>query len=156
MITLIAAIGKNNELGKNNDLIWKIKEDLKFFKDITLNHTVIMGYNTYKSIGKPLPNRRNVVLTSHEIKDDVITYNNINALIENEIKSEEVFIIGGYSMYKYFYEFADKMYLTIINGESDADTFFPKINESDWDMNIIFEDNENEPSYKRVLYKRKI
>ena len=155
MITLIAAIGKNNELGKNNDLIWKISEDLNFFKKTTFNHTVIMGYNTYKSIGKPLPNRRNVVLTSHTIDESVITYNDINELIKNEINDEEVFIIGGYSLYKFFYKMADKMYLTIIDSVDDkADIYFPNINENEWETKIIYMNNESIPNYKRVEYKK--
>ncbi len=76
MITIIAAIGKNNELGKNNDLIWHLPYDLKFFKEKTLNHAVVMGLNTYKSIGKPLPSRENIVLTDQPLEDEgLIIYN---------------------------------------------------------------------------------
>ena len=121
MISIIAAIGKNGELGKNNDLIWRLPGDLKFFKETTLNHPVIMGYNTYLSIGKPLPKRKNIVIAKdvYEIDADITLYNDIDELINKEIKAkeDEVFIIGGASMYNYFYPIADKMYLTLVDAE---------------------------------------
>ena len=159
MISIIAAIGKNGELGKNNNLIWYLPGDLKFFKDITSNHKVIMGLNTYNSIGRALPNRKNVVLTDdkNKVKDkNLIVYDKIEKMIEKELKdSNENFIIGGASLYKYFYNIADKMYLTLIDAEDNsADTYFPKINYNEWKQTEIGENEENNIKYKHILFER--
>lgn len=160
MISIIAAIGKNGELGKNNKLIWNLPGDLKFFKDTTLNHTVVMGYKTYLSIGKTLPKRRNVVLVEDKnlINDDnIIVYENIDDFKKNEIgKNEEVFIIGGASIYNYFYSITDRMYLTLIDAEEkDADVYFPNIDNNLWNKKIISENEDNNIKYKHVLFERK-
>ncbi|MBQ7031092.1 MAG: dihydrofolate reductase [Bacilli bacterium] len=159
MISIIAAIGKNGELGKNNDLIWHLPGDLKFFKETTLNHPVIMGYNTYLSIGKPLPKRKNIVIAKdvYEIDADITLYNDIDELISKEIKAkeDEIFIIGGASMYNYFYPIADKMYLTLVDAEDkEADTYFPKSDESKWKKTLIKENEDNGIKYRHVLYER--
>lgn len=159
MISIIAAIGKNGELGKNNDLIWHLPGDLKFFKETTLNHPVIMGYNTYLSIGKPLPKRKNIVIAKdvYKIDADITLYNDIDELINKEIKTkeDEIFIIGGASMYNYFYPIADKMYLTLVDAEDkEADTYFPKIDESKWKKTLIKENEDNDIKYRHVLYER--
>lgn len=160
MISIIAAIGRNGELGKNNSLIWDLPGDLKFFKEITSNHSVIMGLNTFLSIGKPLPNRKNIVLTDDLKKvnhEEIIKYDNIENLIRNELNNNsENFIIGGASLYNYFYNKADRMYLTLIDAEDEfADTYFPKINMSDWNQIILKENEDNGIFYKHVLFERK-
>lgn len=156
-ISLIAAIGKNNELGKNNRLIWNLPGDMKFFRETTTNHTVIMGYNTYLSIGRALPKRRNVVLTSKDIdNENIYVYHKIDDLIKNEVKDEEVFVIGGASLYNYFYDLADKMYLTLIDDEdSMADTYFPNIDYNMWNQTLLLENEDNGIKYKHVLFERK-
>lgn len=161
MISLIAAIGKNYELGKDNKLIWNLKNDMKFFKNTTLNHTVVMGYNTYLSIGRPLPLRRNVVLV-HDKKllndSNLVVYDDINELIKKEFQdnNEEKFVIGGASLYKYFYNYADRMYLTLIESTcNEADSFFPEIDEKDWNKKNIENNQENDLNYSFVLYERK-
>lgn len=161
MISLIAAIGKNYELGKDNKLIWNLKNDMKFFKNTTLNHTVVMGYNTYLSIGRPLPLRRNVILV-HDKKllndSNLVVYDDINELIKKEFQDndEEKFVIGGASLYKYFYNYADRMYLTLIESTcNEADSFFPEIDEKDWNKKIIENNKENDLNYSFVLYERK-
>ena len=155
-ISLIAAIGKNNELGKNNTLIWKLPGDMKFFRETTINHTIIMGYNTYLSIGKPLPKRRNIVLTSKNINiNDIVVYHNIDDLLKKEISNDEVFIIGGASIYNSFYSLANKMYLTLIDAEEkDADTYFPNINNDEWKQTLLLENEDNGIKYKHVLFER--
>lgn len=155
-ISLIAAIGQNNELGKENKLIWNLPGDMKFFRETTNNHTVIMGYNTYLSIGRPLPNRRNVVLTSKDIdNENIYVYHKIDDLIKNEIKDEEIFIIGGASMYNYFYDLANRMYLTLVDAEEkNADTYFPNINNNEWKQTILLENEDNGIKYKHVLFER--
>ena len=118
-----------------------------------------MGLNTYNSIGKALPKRKNIVLTDdlNKIKnEEVIKYDNIEALIEKELKNDnENFIIGGASLYNYFYPLADKMYLTLINSEDkEADTYFPIINKNEWKQTIIKENEDNNILYKHVLFER--
>ena len=158
MISIIAAIGKNNELGKNNDLIWNLPNDLKFFKQTTLNHPVVMGLNTYKSIGKPLPNRKNIVLSDQPLEEDGLSiYDDINKLTSDITNSdEEYFIIGGASLYSYYYPLADNMYLTMINAsDNKADVYFPNIDYADWDTIKIGENSDDDISYEHIKFIRK-
>ena len=158
MISIIAAIGKNNELGKNNDLIWDLPYDLKFFKEKTLNHKVVMGLNTYKSIGRALPKRENIVLTDQPLEDDNLTiYTDIDQLTYDITPTpEEYFVIGGASLYSYYYPLADKMYLTLIHAEDpNADVYFPTINYDEWNTKIIDYNMENGISYDHVEFTRK-
>ena len=159
MISLIAAIGKNGEIGKNNELIWHLNEDMKYFKETTLYHPVIMGFNTYKSIGRALSNRLNIVITKNnkdKITDQsILVYDDLNKLIKDLKDEEEYFVIGGPSIYQAFYKLADKMYLTEINAEDkNADSYFPKINYNDWQKNIINHLEENNITYDFVIYER--
>lgn len=156
-INLIAAIGKNNELGKNGDLIWKIKEDMKFFKETTINHPVVMGRLTFESLPKVLSNRKNIVISSSQINNSEIEiYKSIKEFLECYNNCEEdIFIIGGASIYREFIKIANKMYLTLIDAIADADVYFPKFSLNDWEENILFYGEENSIKYKHVLYKRK-
>jgi len=159
MISIIAAIGKNGELGKNNSLIWKLPKDLQFFKDTTSNHKVIMGYNTFISIGKALPNRENVVLVDDIVKmrnRNVKVYDDIDKLIVEELNNtNENFIIGGASLYNYFYKMCDRMYLTLIDAEdSAADTYFPKIDLDEWKQTELYVNEDNGINYRHVLFER--
>jgi dihydrofolate reductase len=121
MISIIAALGKNRELGKQGALLWRIPEDLKRFKTLTVGHPVVMGRKTFESIGKPLPGRTNLVLSRAGMS------------LEEALKKakdapggEEIFIIGGAQIYEQALPFADRLYLTLIEAEaSDADAFFP-------------------------------
>lgn len=156
--TMIAAIGKNNELGKDNKLIWTIPNDMKFFKEKTTGHTIIMGRKTFESLPRMLPNRHHIVLSSsNNFPIEVEHYNNINELLNNYKDSlEELFVIGGGSIYKAFINYSAKMYLTEIDEAcNEADAFFPKFTEDDWQKEILDEDECNGISYKHVLYKRK-
>ena len=157
-VIIIAAIGKNNELGKNNNLIWTLPNDLKFFKENTTNHTVVMGYNTVKSLPKILPNRKNIVVTTKDIEiDNVLIFHNIESLLEYINNTDElIYIIGGYSMYKYFIEYANTMLLTEIDAEDkDADTYFPNFDKSNWNIEILKENRDNNIKYRHVRYRRK-
>ncbi len=157
MISIIAASGKNNELGKNNGLIWDLPKDLIFFKEKTLNHPVIMGYKTYESIGRPLPNRENIVLSNKPLSlNNVTVYYDIDILTKDILDSDqEYFIIGGASLYNYFYPLADKMYLTMIKAEDkEADVYFPIINYDEWETTIIGSNEDNGISYDHVLFTR--
>ena len=131
MISIITAISENRVIGKDNDLIWKISRDQKRFRDITKGHPVIMGRNTYKSIGKALPNRFNIVISRNQeytLPDAAIAHTLEDALRiakDSGIGSEEIFIIGGAQVYTEGLSFADKLYLTIVHKQAEGDTFFP-------------------------------
>lgn len=156
-ISMVAAIGRNNELGKDNKLIWHLKKDLKFFKDLTTGHVIVMGRRTFESLPKMLPNRHHVVITSNNnLSKDIEIFNNIeNFLKEYESFEDEIFIIGGASIYNEFLDYSNKLYLTEIDAEDkDSDVYFPEFNKSLWDRNIIDEENDNNIRYKHVLYRR--
>ena len=156
--SIIAAVGKNNELGVNNSLIWHLSGDLKFFKSVTSGKTIIMGRRTFESLPRMLPNRKHIVLSSsNEFPEGVIVYNNLEDLLNDYNDSnEEIFIIGGASIYKLFIDKSDKLYLTKINESYDnADAYFPSFNENDFDEEILGENEDNNIQYKHVLYKRK-
>ena len=137
MISLIAAIGKNNELGKGNTLLWSMPADMKHFRDTTSLHAVIMGRKTFESIGKPLPNRRNIVITRDaDYKKDLpaetrgveVVHSLAEALDLFPNKEEEIFVIGGAEIYKQAILIADRLYITHIDAEDkEADAFFPEI-----------------------------
>lgn len=155
-IILIAAIGANNELGYNNNLIWKIKEDLNFFKITTSGHIVVMGRKTYDSIGKPLPNRTNIVLSSSmENQDELVivrTFNELKTLLE--AIDEEVYVIGGSSLYEAFIHDSDELIITEIDESPEhADTYFPTIDDS-WTSKVIGDYQEGNIKYKRKIYNK--
>src|SRR3989344_3567649 len=129
IISIIAAIGKNRELGKNNKLLWHIPEDLKRFKQLTFGHVIILGRKTYQSIGHTLLNRTNIIITRNtnfSISGAIITHSLDEALkIAKQKEKEEIFIIGGGLIYKEAINIADKLYLTLVDSTFDADTFFP-------------------------------
>lgn len=155
MISIISSVGRNRELGKNNDLIWHFKEDMKFFKNMTMNHKVVMGYNTYKSLPGNLPGRHIIVVSSKTI-EGVDTVNGIGPLIKKYQNSEEeIFICGGASIYRQFLPYADKLYLTEIDAEdSNADTFFPEFDKNDWEKTLISKFQQNDIRFVMLLYKK--
>ena len=155
-ISIIAAVGKNFELGKNNDLIWHFKEDMRFFKQTTTGHTVVMGRKTFESLPKALPNRRNIVITSDEnYKADgaeVITdINDVYRFAENE----EIFIIGGGKIYDEFISDAEKIYLTEIDAEDkNAAVYFPDFDKSLYKKNVIATYDADGIEFSHVLYSK--
>lgn len=157
MISLIAAVGKNNELGLDNHLIFNIPGDLKFFRNTTLGKTVVMGRKTYESIGKPLPKRINIVVSNSLKETDGVTIiNSFEEVLEKYLNSEEeVFIIGGESLYNYFINYAQNIYLTKVYANAVADKYFPSFDESNYDQTILGENKENNLEYKHILYRRK-
>lgn len=164
MISIITAMDKHRLIGANNGLPWDFPEDLKYFRKITTGHAVLMGYNTYLSIynklGKGLPNRINYVLTTEtEIPGDGIIVSDLEALL-NKYKDEELFVIGGRSVYQQFIDIADKLYITRIKGDFTGDTYFPEYDESNFELvsssgstsakdNLVFE------VYKRIIGGKK-
>jgi dihydrofolate reductase len=128
-VSIIAAIGQHNELGKQNELIWRISEDLKRVKQLTMGHPLIMGRHTYESIGRPLPGRTNIIV-SHSVKDieGCLVFNSLHKAIDaaRMIDAEEIFIFGGARIYSEALPHVDRLYLTQIERtDPDADAYFP-------------------------------
>ena len=152
MISIIAAVGKNNALGRGNDLIWHIKEDLKNFKDLTMGKYIVMGKNTYKSLPRHLEGRKYIVLSSSlDNIDDGMLFKDFNKLLEF-VKNldEEIMIIGGASIYKLFLPYANKLYLTEIDSEEQADVYFPKFNKDDYTRSVVSNSEVNGLKYSFV------
>ena len=134
MISLILAIGKNNEIGFGNKLPWYLPDDLKRFKKTTRGHTVIMGRKTYESIGRLLPERKNIIITrdkNYKAEDAVIVFS-IEEAIEECKSKKEAFVIGGGEICKLALPYATKMYLTHVETTLPADSFFPEFKQKDW------------------------
>lgn len=133
-ISLIAAIGKNLALGKNNQLLWHLPNDFKHFKSVTLDKPVIMGRKTFQSIGKALPKRKNIILTTSKTfeTDNCYIAHSIDEALALCEDAKEVMIIGGGEIYRQFWHRADYLYLTIVDGDFTADTFFPDWQTDKW------------------------
>lgn len=148
-ISIIAAVAENLAIGKDNKLLWHIPGDLPRFKKITTGHPVIMGQRTFESLGKPLPNRTNIVLTlekTFRAPGCIIAHSIDEAVkVASEKDKEEIFFIGGGQVYNQAIKFADKLYLTLVEGNYDADTFFPDYSEF---KKIIFEEPHETEGYK--------
>ncbi|MBX4210788.1 dihydrofolate reductase [Candidatus Parcubacteria bacterium] len=127
-INIIAAIGKNRELGKNNKLLWKISADLKHFKELTMGHPIIMGRKTFESIGKALPGRTNIVVTRNPTftASGCLITHTLDSALEKALEIDDsVFIIGGQEIFERAIEKTDRLYLTRVDDEKSADVFFP-------------------------------
>ena len=136
MITMIAAVGKNNELGKNNTLVWHLPDDFKRFKQLTTGHHIIMGRKTFESFPKPLPNRIHLVITrnTNYKKEGAVVVHTMEDALNLAKEDNQPFIIGGGEIYTIGLDYADKIELTKVNGTFDADTFFPEISEDKWNL----------------------
>ena len=156
MIKIIVAMSKNRVIGNNNELIWKLSSDLKRFKELTTNNPVVMGRKTYESIGRPLPNRRNIIITrnlEYEADGCEIVSSLEEALL---LTNNDCFIIGGGEIYKQSLEIADKIYLTLVHKEFEGDTTFPELG-SDWatiGAKDFEADAKNEYNYSFIEYDR--
>ena len=159
-LTMIVAAGENNEIGKNNDLIWHLRDDLKRFKALTSGHHIIMGRKTFESFPKPLPNRTHIVISrqsDYKVPEGVIVVNNIEAAIALAKNDAQPFIIGGGEIYKLAMPYASKLELTRVHSNFDADTFFPEINLSVWKetANTFHTKDENHDfEFSFVTYQR--
>ncbi|MFH2143453.1 MAG: dihydrofolate reductase [Bacteroidota bacterium] len=160
-ISIIVAIAENNAIGKNNDLLCHLPEDLKRFKQLTTGNVIVMGKKTYESLPKrPLPNRTNIVITDNpndNFKDCTMAFS-IEDAISKMSDEKENFIIGGGSIYKQFLQYADKLYLTKIIANFEADTFFPEINYHEWeilDEEKVSANENNSFDYTYLILKRK-
>jgi dihydrofolate reductase len=137
MISIIVAIAENGAIGKDNQLLWHISDDLKRFKKITAGHKIIMGRNTLLSLPKwPLPNRTSIVITDNKAEhfEGCEMVFSIEEAVSKCGKNEECFIIGGASIYRQFMPLADKLYITRVHKPFEADTFFPEISEEEWQL----------------------
>lgn len=160
MISYIVAMDEARVIGKNNDLPWRISSDLKRFKKITMGHPIVMGRKTFQSIGKPLPGRENIVLTRDENFDcpGCTVFQDFHQLLNYCLeKGEEVFVIGGSSLFEHFFPYVDRLYITKIYHRFDGDVFFPDI---DWNQFEIVEREEGKDDafpypFEYILYTRK-
>lgn len=160
MISIIVACSENNVIGKDNGLIWRLSNDLKRFKALTTGHAIVMGRKTFESIGRPLPNRRNIILSKNlESMEGCEIMRSADEVLElAKSTDEELFIIGGGQVYEQFLPFADKLYLTLVHTEAEGDTFFPALNRDEWTevtRESFKADEKNEFDYEFVDYLRR-
>lgn len=162
MISIIVALARNRAIGLNGNLIWHLSADLKYFKRVTTGHTVIMGYKTFLSLPnqRALPNRRNIIISSHleQAPEGFELVHSIQEAVNMVHDEEETFVIGGGSIYEQFLPHADKLYLTRIDKEFEADTYFPYIDFDEWnliDVNVVDEDPQVDFTYRFEVWERK-
>ena len=163
ILSQVVAAADNNAIGKNNQLLWSLPNDTKFFKNTTWGMPVIMGRKTFESLGKPLAGRTNIVITSqqdwqpagahvvHDIKDAMIVASNTDA--------KEVYVIGGGEIYKQTLPMTERIYLTRVHTVVDGDTFFPAIDEQDWELlsRLDFSADEKHAfAYSFEVWQRKV
>jgi len=148
-ISIICAISENRAIGKDNKLLWYITNDLNRFKELTSGHVVLMGRNTFLSIGRPLPNRTNIIITQdkrYKAAGCIVCYSLEEAIeTAKQYEEDEIFIIGGGQIYKQTIGLVDKLYLTVVESEFEADTFFPDYSAF---KNVVFEKSEESDGYK--------
>lgn len=162
MISIIVALARNRAIGLNGNLIWHLSADLKYFKRVTTGHTVIMGYKTFLSLPnqRALPNRRNIIISSHleQAPEGFELVHSIQEAVNMVHDEEETFVLGGGSIYEQFLPHADKLYLTRIDKEFEADTYFPYIDFDEWnliDVNVVDEDPQVDFTYRFEVWERK-
>lgn len=157
-LTEIAAIGKNRELGKDNQLIWHFPQDLKFFKEQTKGHTIVMGRKTFESLPGMLPKRHHIVISKSGAKfpEEVEVFSSIDAFVDAyQTKQEEIFVIGGATIYKQMLSLCHRLILTEINQSYDADVFFPEFDKNLYHKQILNDIMENGVHYQHVEYRLK-
>jgi len=161
MISIIVAVSEDLGIGKDNELLWHISEDLKRFKRLTFGNTIIMGKKTWESLPRrPLPGRKNIVLTDkpNELIENAVTAYSIQDALGKCEKNEEIFIIGGGSIYKQFMPLADRLYITHVHKKAQADIYFPEIDLNIWEITDKEEfktEGENSIPYTYTIYERK-
>lgn len=156
MLSIIVAVAENNIIGGDNKLLWHISEDLKRFRNLTTDHTIIMGRKTFESLPKILPNRHHVILTNDKNysvnSEDVTIVNTLNEILDTYSKSaEEAFIIGGGQIYNLLLPYCSKIYLTKIKKAFEGDTYFPKINFNDFE--VVYSSEENIHTENNLFYQ---
>lgn len=159
MITIIAAVAANRALGKDNQLIWHLPADLRRFKKVTSGHHVIMGRKTFESLGKPLPNRTNIIISRNTDynAEGCVVVNSLQSAIDAARDDENPFILGGAEIYQQAMQFADKLDITFVHEQFEADAFFPKISKAHWRETSRQDhkaDDENIYDYSFVTFTR--
>ncbi len=156
-LSLITAIDKNRLIGNGGKIPWHLPADFAYFKEATMGHSVIMGRTTFESIGKPLPGRRNIVLTRGDFTHEGVEVVHSLEEVLKSFSDEEVFVIGGAQVYKEALQQTDKLYITFVDGDFEGDTFFPEINWYEW-KEIKSEtrkaDEKNPHDMKFVVFER--
>lgn len=158
-LTMIAAIGKNRELGKDNQLIWHLPSDMKFFREQTKGHTIVMGRKTFESLPGMLPKRHHVVISrsNPDLDSRVEIFSSIEDFIDAYKDSEEeIFVIGGAQIYTQMLPYANRLLLTEIDKEYDADAFFPDFDKDKYTRKILTDITENDTHYNHVEYTKKV
>lgn len=157
MIAIIAAVGKNRELGKDGGLVFHIREDMRYFKEVTMGHKVVMGRKTWESLPRKLPGRENIVVSSHDITGADLTIRDLEKFLrDNADSDEEIFVIGGGSIYEAALPYAEVLYLTEVDaGVADADTYFPEFDKSGYTKEIIKEGKDDDLTFTFVKYTKK-
>ena len=157
-LSMIAAMAENRVIGVSNQLPWDMPADLAHFKQLTLGKPVLMGYNTFRSIGRPLPKRVNIVLSKEPLPDEgIVVVDSIDNAIRAAGPVDEAMVIGGASIYAQFLPLADRIYLTVIHAEPAGDAFFPELDGSQWRVVAREEhtkDDRNEFDYTFLTYDR--
>ncbi|WHY36955.1 dihydrofolate reductase [Bacillus velezensis] len=160
MISFIFAMDENRLIGKDNDLPWHLPDDLAYFKKVTTGHTIVMGRKTFESIGRPLPNRRNIVVTSRDESSfpGCITADSAEEVLKLILADEECFVIGGAQLYSALFPYADRLYMTKIHHVFEGDRFFPEFNEDEWELTSRkqgVKDEKNPYDYEYLVYEKK-
>jgi dihydrofolate reductase len=160
MISFIVAMDENRVIGKDNQLPWRLPEDLKFFKRVTMGHPIAMGRKTHESIGRILPGRENIIITrqsAYQCEGCTVFYSVeqfVNYCGEQE---DEIFVIGGAEIFKETFAFADRLYLTFIHESFAGDTYFPNFELSEWELTSCeqgLKDEKNPYDYEFRIYDR--
>lgn len=159
MITIIAAAGENNSLGKDNDLVWHLPDDFKRFKELTSGNYILMGRKTFESFPKPLPNRKHLIITrqkDYKVPENCFVFDTIENAIDFS-KNQDIWIIGGGEIYKQSMEIADRIELTRVHSEFEADTFFPDISD-EWKLSneeFHSKDEKHKYDFTYLTYERR-
>jgi len=160
IVSAVVATSENHVIGKDNKLLWYLPNDLKHFKEITAGHTVIMGRKTYESVGKPLPRRRNIIITRQQITiEGCEVVNSIEAALALCEGEPEVFIVGGAEIYRQSLHLTDRIYLTIVHKNFEGDSLFPELNKNEW-KEVSHEDHQPDEKnflpYSFIMLEREI
>ena len=162
MLSIIVAKAKNNIIGKDNKLLWKLPADLQRFKELTTGHTIIMGRKTFESLGRVLPNRKHIVFTQNpdfKVNDENVQVVHSMLEVQEYIESEEeCFVIGGAMIYNLLMPYVNKMYITQIDKDFEGDAFFPRIDETKWkevEREKGVKDENNNLDYEFITYEKK-
>jgi dihydrofolate reductase len=158
-ISYIVAMDIQQAIGLGNDLPWRLPADLAYFKKTTMDHTILMGRKTYESIGKPLPNRINVILTQNKDyqAEGCLVIHSVEEAVE-QFKNEEIFVIGGAEVFQLFMPAVDRLYITLIEHEFEADTYFPEFDIDDWILVSSVDgikDAKNPYDYSFLIYTKR-